>query len=87
MPTLNIKDEEVRQLAQELATRTGQTMTEAVKTALREKLQRELASSRTGLSPAAERVLARAERRARTPLLDTRSEDEILGYGEDGLPR
>jgi hypothetical protein len=39
-----------------------------------------------GLSPAAERVLARANRRAQTPLLDTRSEDEILGYGKNGLP-
>lgn len=87
MPTLNIKDEEVRQLAHELASLTGQTMTEAVKVALGEKLARErmLASSRR--SRVADRVLARARRRAATPLLDARSEDEILGYGENGLPR
>ncbi|HEY8054627.1 MAG TPA: type II toxin-antitoxin system VapB family antitoxin [Terriglobales bacterium] len=86
MPTLNIKDAEVRQLAHELAARTGQTMTEAVKQALREKLQRERGPGPGRLSPAAERVLARAKRREQTPLLDTRSEDEILGYGKDGLP-
>lgn len=87
MPTLNIKDEEVRQLARELATLTGQTMTEAVKAAVGEKLARERALASFRRSRVAERVLARARRRAATPLLDSRSEEEILGYDENGLPR
>lgn len=86
MPTLNIKDEEVHRLAQELAACTGQTMTEAVKQALRDSLTRARSLS-PRRSRAAERVLARARQRANAPVLDTRSEAEILGYGPDGLPQ
>ena len=38
--SLNIKDAETYQLAQELAAYTGETMTRAVKTALQERLER-----------------------------------------------
>jgi len=41
MPTLNIKDPEVRELAAELARRRGTSMTEAVRNALLEAVQRE----------------------------------------------
>ena len=37
---LNIKNEETHQLARELAERTGETMTAAVTTAVRERLER-----------------------------------------------
>jgi antitoxin VapB len=37
---LNIKNEETHQLARELARRTGETMTAAVTTAVRERLER-----------------------------------------------
>lgn len=86
MPTLNIKDAEVRQLAQELATRTGQTMTEAVKTALREKLQRERNSDQAHKERILQQLIERARRVAAAPTLDNRSEHEILGYDENGIP-
>ncbi len=38
--TLNIKDPEAHQLAQAIAQQTGETMTHAVKEALRERLER-----------------------------------------------
>jgi antitoxin VapB len=42
-PQLNIKDAEATRLARELAELTGESQTEAVRTALRERLQREKA--------------------------------------------
>ena len=44
MPVLNIKDPEVHALAVELAEHTGQTLTQAVKEALRDRLARERAA-------------------------------------------
>ena len=41
VPTLNIKDPEVYQLADELARRLGTSMTQAVRTALLDAVQRE----------------------------------------------
>lgn len=87
MPTLNIKDAEVHQLAQELATRTGQTMTEAVKTALREKLDRDGRRSQAHKERIVREILERAEALSRLPVLDPRSPDEIIGYDEHGLPK
>ncbi len=36
--------------------------------------------------PSAQDILARAERFASLPVLDTRTADEIIGYDEAGLP-
>jgi antitoxin VapB len=44
---LNIKSEEARRLASELVALTGETLTEAVTTALRERLDQETRSART----------------------------------------
>jgi len=86
MGTLNIKDPEVRALAKELARRRGETMTEAVKHALREQLGSERgAGSETRRVVA--RVLERARRTAALPVLDPRTAEEILGYEEHGVPR
>ena len=41
LPPLNIKDPEVYRLARQLADRTGESMTEAVRKSLRERLTRE----------------------------------------------
>lgn len=81
---LSIKNEEADRLARELAERTGETITEAVVLALRERLLRVCGQGRSvGL---AERLMA-ISRRARTlPVLDDRSPDEIL-YDERGAPK
>ena len=57
-----------------------------------EELARELerarivAQARPGEDDFVSRVMAIARRCAALPVLDNRSADEILGYGEDGLP-
>jgi len=81
---LNIKHPEADRLARELARRQGKTITEVVIHSLASELAREKKRLRTpGL---AERVAAIARRYAALPARDTRTDDEILGYDEHGIP-
>jgi antitoxin VapB len=82
---LNIKHPEADRLARELARRRGESLTEAVLAALREQLKREKAKRRApGL---AEELMEIGRRFSSLPVLDDRSDDEILGYDENGIPR
>ncbi|HEY7830255.1 MAG TPA: type II toxin-antitoxin system VapB family antitoxin [Solirubrobacteraceae bacterium] len=83
--SLNIKDPSTDNLARELARTTGETLTQAIEVAVRERLER-LRAGRPARGLAAE-LDAIAERCSALPLLDERSEEEILGYDEQGLPR
>ena len=81
---LNIKDDTADRLARELAAATGESITTAVTTAVRERLERV-----QGSVPREQRVQALAEIAARSSarrIRDARSAEEILGYGPDGLP-
>lgn len=81
---LNIKDPEVYRLARRLSEKTGESMTEAVRKSLRDRLERE---ERRKPDPVVmEKLLEISERCARRPVQDTRSDDEILGYDERGIP-
>lgn len=82
---LNIKHPEADRLARELARKTGESITDAVINALRERLARE--EGRSSLPGLKEEILAIGRRCAALPDRDTRSPDEILGYDEHGLPR
>jgi len=82
---LSIKHPEADRLARELASQTGESLTEAVITALRERLVRERGRSR-GL-PLSEELRSIGERCASLPVVDGRGPDEILGYDHRGLPR
>jgi len=82
---LNIRNAEAERLATELAKRTGETKTEAVTKALRDRLTR-VRRQRVG-KRIAEDLLRIAQHCARLPILDSRTADEILGYDEHGLPR
>jgi antitoxin VapB len=86
MAILNIKDPEAHQLAVELAQRTGQSLTQVVKDALRDRLHREKAQS-LNQERLIQRVLGIAKRASSRPVLDSRSAEEILGYDEFGVPR
>jgi antitoxin VapB len=81
---LNIKDAEVYRLARQLAEQTGQSMTETVRQALRERLARE--ENRRPDPVMLEKLLEISERCAARPVLDPRSDEEIVGYDQRGLP-
>lgn len=86
MAVLNIKDAEAHTLAAELARRTGRSLTQVVKEALRDRLESERARQ-PGAGRLVARVLELARRASSRPVLDARSPDQILGYDESGLPR
>lgn len=81
---ISIKDPETDRLARALAAATGESLTEAIRAALSERLERETHRSRRGIGVEVRRI---QERLARLPVLDRRSSDEILGYDDHGLPR
>jgi len=83
--SLNIKDPDTDKLARTLAQTTGETITQAVTVAVRERLERLRASRRP--RRLADELDEIALRCASLPVLDERSEEEILGYDEQGLPR
>jgi antitoxin VapB len=80
---LNIKDPETDRLARELASVTGESITVAARRAIEERLARVRSSAPKGQRSEIDAIIERGRRR---PLLDRRSDDEILGYGPDGLP-
>ena len=82
--TLNIKNEEAHKLAQALAQETGETMTNSVTEALRERLAR-VRSRRKPEVKAAE-LLAIGRRCARTLRGPAVAHGRLL-YNERGLPR
>lgn len=81
---LSIKDPEADRLARELAAKTGETLTEAVVVALRERLARQ--TGRARVVPLREELAAIRQRCSALPVLDQRTADEIIGYDDEGLP-
>ena len=79
---LSIKSAQADDLARELASVTGESITEAVTAALRERLDRE----RRDRSHVVGRLKAVSNAGRVLPRLDDRTDDEILGYDEHGLP-
>ena len=82
---LFIKDAKTHALAKRLATATGETMTAAVRTAIQERLKRVDAQRRGGRG-LADRLDEIALHCAALPVRRRRSEDEILGYDDRGMP-
>lgn len=82
---LNIKNPEADKLARALAQQTGETITEVVIEALREKLLRE--KGKQAPIELKEALLTISKRCAALPDHDIRSADEILGYDDKGLPK
>ncbi len=83
---LNIKNDEAHSLAKELAQLTGRSITDAVTTALKDAVAKARVTRRSHV----ERVIAEIDEItahfATLPVLDARSDDEILGYDEKGMP-
>lgn len=88
---LNIKSRETERVVRELAKRTGLSITEAVYQAAEEKLRAmtvDYEKQLAALTPAQREKLRRIEKickqAAALPILDTRTDDEILGYNDKG---
>jgi antitoxin VapB len=81
---LSIKHPEADRLARELATRTGESITQAIIVALKERLQREQRRYRPKLE---DEIMAISKRSAALPRRTGRTPEEIIGYDERGLPR
>ena len=82
---LNIDHPDADRLARELAATTGESLTDAVMQALRERLAREHRHRQTPCLR--DQLRAIRQRCAVLPVLDPRSPEEILGYDERGVPR
>jgi antitoxin VapB len=85
MPPLNIRNEETERLANALAKLTGETKTEAVTRALRERLERlRRTRARRRLADELDEIAVHC---SSLPVRDTRTDDQIMGYDENGLPQ
>jgi len=80
---ISIKDPETDRLARALAAATGESLTEAIRRALQDRLERESQRSRRGMGVEVRRI---QERLARLPVLDARPADQIVGYDDRGVP-
>ena len=82
---ISIKSPEADQLARKLADATGESLTQAVTVALRERLDR-VSARRSGRSLADE-LDDIARRCAALAVSDSRPPEEIISYDEHGAPR
>jgi antitoxin VapB len=95
--SLEIVDTELDDLAREVAEATGESVADAVKGSLRERLER--VKPEPAPPPPERREVSEAERQRRyealmefgryfrsLPVYDERTPDEIIGYDENGLP-
>lgn len=83
--TLSIKDPRTDRLARRLARLTGESVTEAVHIAVRDRLEREERRRVKAIDRAkVDEIVARI---AALPVADEGSPEELIGYDEHGLPR
>jgi antitoxin VapB len=83
---LSLKDAETDRLARAVAKLTGESLTEAARTALAERLEREQ-RKRAATKGLAAQLDELTKECAALPDYDTRSPDEIIGCDEYGVPR
>ncbi len=81
---LSLKDRETDRLAREVAALTGESLTEAIRNALSQRLARERLRRGQAGSLAAQLSTLGAECAA-LPDYDTRTPDELAGYDEHGM--
>lgn len=81
---LHINNPAVEQEIRSLAADTGESLTEAIGIAVRERRRR--LRPRIQDPATYEKIMRVAHRIAALPPLDNRSDNEVLGYDENGLP-
>jgi antitoxin VapB len=83
---LSIRNPQTEKLARQVSRLTGETLTDAIGKSLAERLER-LKQDRSRSHDAVRREIDEILVRVHAlPVLDNRTEDEILGYDENGLP-
>jgi antitoxin VapB len=83
---INLKSPEAERLIRRLAHVTGESITDAVLEAVRQRLKREESARRSDVDRSWARIEQLQRRVREQPLLDPRSSDEIIGYNESGVP-
>jgi antitoxin VapB len=83
--SLNIKNPATVALADELARREGVSKTAAIHQALSERLRR-IGYGATAQERLLGELRAISDRVARLPELDNRTDEDIVGYDEHGIP-
>jgi antitoxin VapB len=83
---LSIRNSEVERLARELARSRKISVTEAIRQSLEREAERERKRSEEDRQELLQRLIAIAESAAAIPDISDRTEDEILGYDEFGIP-
>jgi antitoxin VapB len=78
-----IKDQEADQLIRALAERTGESITDAVKQAVRERLER-VPLTEDEIAARKRKIDALIVRADAMPTVDHRTPDEIIGYNKSG---
>jgi len=78
-----IKDQEADQMIRMLAERTGESITDAVKQAVRERLER-VPPTEDEIAARKRKIDALIARAGAMPTVDDRTPDEIIGYNELG---
>jgi len=82
---LSIKNDATERLARQVAGETGESLTEAIQKSLEERWNRLKSKRRSRvLAGQLEDLLRRVDA---FPILDSRPDNEILGYDEHGMPR
>lgn len=79
---ISLKNQHVTKLVKALSKLTGESMTEAIKVALEERLLRE--NGRRSVTSVADELRKISKRCAALPVIDSRTPDEILGYSKSG---
>jgi antitoxin VapB len=79
---LSLKDKATDRLAREVAALTGETLTDAIRKALTERLEQLRRGQPTRL---ADQLAALGRECAALPDFDSRSPDEIVGYDDTGM--
>lgn len=83
---LSIKNEDVERMVREIATRRGVSMTEALRQVLGEEVERQRLAREADIKAKVQAVREIARRVAAMPDVSVLTDDEILGYDENGIP-
>jgi antitoxin VapB len=81
---IHIKNPEAERLVREISQSTGESLTQAIINALKERLER--LRNRRQARFAEDKLKPILQRVDQLPIRDSRSADEILGYDRHGVP-